>query len=143
VAALPFIEGDWSPASGYLAGRSLASDYEMTAVFAANDDMAIGLIRALAESGRSVPDNVSVIGMDDIPSAAYLNPPLTTIAQDFDRMAVDALRKLVVQIEDPTAPDIPPDQADAIQLIVRNSTAPIAAGSSSIGARRQMTISHP
>jgi DNA-binding LacI/PurR family transcriptional regulator len=81
--------------------------------------------------------------MDDIPSAAYLNPPLTTIAQDFDRMAVDALRKLVVQIEDPTAPDIPPDQADAIQLIVRNSTAPIAAGSSSIGARRQMTISHP
>jgi hypothetical protein len=49
----------------------------------------------------------------------------------------------VVQIEDPTAPDIPPDQADAIQLIVRNSTAPIAAGSSSIGARRQMTISHP
>jgi DNA-binding LacI/PurR family transcriptional regulator len=143
LAAPSFIEGDWSPASGYLAGRALASDHEMTAVFAANDDMAIGLIRALAESGRSVPDNVSVIGMDDIPSAAYLNPPLTTIAQDFDRMAVDALRKLVVQIEDPTAPDIPPDQADAIQLIVRNSTAPIAAGSSSIGARRQMTISHP
>ena len=97
----PFIEGDWSPASGYMAGRTLALDREMTAVFAANDDMAIGLIRALAESGRSVPDDVSVMGVDDIPSAAYLNPPLTTVAQDFDQMAVDGLRRLVAMIEHP------------------------------------------
>jgi DNA-binding LacI/PurR family transcriptional regulator len=125
LTAAPFIEGDWSPASGYVAGRTLALDREMTAVFAANDDMAIGLIRALAESGRSVPDDVSVIGVDDIPSAAYLNPPLTTIAQDFDRMAVDGLRKLVAKIERPAAEDTWPEEPDAVHLIVRNSTAPI------------------
>ena len=103
LAAPPFMEGDWSPASGYVAGRELALDPEMTAIFAANDDMAIGLIRALEESGRPVPGDVSVMGMDDIPSAAYLNPPLTTIAQDFDRMAIDGLRKLVAQIEHPAS----------------------------------------
>lgn len=125
LVAAPFIEGDWSPASGYVAGRELALDQEMTAVFAANDDMAIGLIRALAESGRSVPSDVSVMGVDDIPSAAYLNPPLTTIAQEFDRMAIDGLRKLVAQIEDPAAEASRPDQPDPVHLIIRNSTAPI------------------
>lgn len=125
LAAAPFVEGDWSPASGYVAGRKLALDREMTAVFAANDDMAIGLIRALAESGRSVPDDVSVIGVDDIPSAAYLSPPLTTIAQDFDRMAVDGLRRLVARIERPAAEDIRPEEPNVVHLIIRNSTAPI------------------
>jgi DNA-binding LacI/PurR family transcriptional regulator len=125
LAAAPFMEGDWSPASGYVAGRELALDLEMTAVFAANDDMAIGLIRALRESERSVPGDVSVMGMDDIPSAAYLNPPLTTIAQDFDRMAIAGLRKLVAQIEHPASEASRPDQPDPVHLIVRNSTAPI------------------
>lgn len=125
LAAMPFIEGDWSPASGYVASRTLALDREMTAVFAANDDMAIGLIRALAESGRSVPNDVSVMGVDDIPSAAYLNPPLTTVAQDFDRMAVDGLRRLVAKIERPAAEDTWPEEPDAVHLIIRNSTAPI------------------
>ncbi|MFD0475604.1 substrate-binding domain-containing protein [Nonomuraea thailandensis] len=69
------LEGDWTPASGYAAGRVLAADPEVTAVFVANDDMAIGVLRALAEAGRAVPGQVSVIGMDDIPAAAYLSPP--------------------------------------------------------------------
>jgi DNA-binding LacI/PurR family transcriptional regulator len=59
------VEGDWSAASGYAAGRELARDPEVTAVFAANDDMAIGLIRALLEGGRRVPEDVSVVGYDD------------------------------------------------------------------------------
>src|SRR4051812_24259238 len=71
VDAPPFIEGDWSPASGYAAGSRLARNPDVTAVFAANDDMAIGVMRALAEAGRRVPEDVSVVGMDDIPSAAY------------------------------------------------------------------------
>lgn len=125
LGAAPFIEGDWSPASGYLAGRELASDKEMTAVFVANDDMAIGLIRALVESGRSVPGDLSVMGVDDIPSAAYLNPPLTTIAQEFDRMAIEGLRRLVAQLEHQTTEAARPDQADPVRLIVRSSTAPI------------------
>lgn len=71
----PVVEGDWSASSGYAAGRELATDGEVTAVFAANDDMAIGLIRALTEAGRRVPEDVSVVGFDDVPVAAYVTPP--------------------------------------------------------------------
>lgn len=66
------IEGDWSAASGYAAGRDLASAGDLTAVFAANDDMAVGLIRALADAGLRVPADVSVVGFDDIPVSAYV-----------------------------------------------------------------------
>ncbi|MEK8110577.1 substrate-binding domain-containing protein [Micromonospora sp. M12] len=70
----PVVEGDWSAASGYAAGRELAGDGTVTAVFAANDDMAIGLIRAQLEAGRRVPEDISVVGFDDIPVAAYVTP---------------------------------------------------------------------
>ncbi|MFC6087542.1 LacI family DNA-binding transcriptional regulator [Sphaerisporangium aureirubrum] len=75
--------GDWSAHSGYEHGRRLARDPSVTAVFAANDSMALGLLRALGEEGRKVPEDVSVIGFDDIPEAAYIWPPLTTVRQDF------------------------------------------------------------
>jgi DNA-binding LacI/PurR family transcriptional regulator len=119
----PVVEGDWSAASGYRAGRELAEDGDVTAVFAANDDMAIGLIRALAEAGRRVPDDVSVVGFDDIPVAAYVTPPLTTVRQPFDAVAQEGLKRLVHSIENPdsdplTASDPPVD------LIIRTSTAP-------------------
>ena len=97
----PWIEGDWSPASGYRAGSRLARNPAVTAVFVANDDMAIGVMRALAEAGRSVPDDVSVIGLDDIPTAAYQSPPLTTVRQDFAALARTGLERLVQQIEAP------------------------------------------
>ncbi len=76
----PVIEGDWSASSGYTAGRELAAAGDVTAVFAANDDMAVGLIRALLEAGLGVPRDVSVIGFDGIPVSAYVTPPLTTCA---------------------------------------------------------------
>ncbi|HWD78844.1 MAG TPA: LacI family DNA-binding transcriptional regulator, partial [Kribbella sp.] len=65
----PVLEGDWLPASGYEAGRELAANPDVTAVFVANDDMAIGVLRAFTEAGRSVPGDVSLVGFDDIPSA--------------------------------------------------------------------------
>ncbi|WP_425553737.1 LacI family DNA-binding transcriptional regulator [Isoptericola hypogeus] len=74
--------GDWSAASGYDAGRRIART-DATAVFAANDQMALGLLRALAEAGRRVPEDVSVIGFDDLPDAVAYLPPLTTVHQDF------------------------------------------------------------
>jgi DNA-binding LacI/PurR family transcriptional regulator len=120
----PCHTGDWSPASGYEAGRVLALDHDMTAVFAANDDMAIGLMRALTEAGRTVPGHVSVIGLDDIPQAAFIHPPLTTVAQEFDLVATRGFHQLVAQIE-----GLPLDDADALErfrLIVRQSTAPLA-----------------
>ena len=93
------VEGDWSPASGYAAGARLAQNPDVTAMFVANDDMAIGVMRALAEAGRRVPDDVSVVGLDDIPLAAYQSPPLTTVRQDFDTLARQGLGRLVRQIE--------------------------------------------
>jgi DNA-binding LacI/PurR family transcriptional regulator len=119
----PVIEGDWSAASGYAAGRELASDTSMTAVFAAGDDMAIGLIHALVEAGRRVPDDVSVIGFDDNPVFAYVNPPLTTVRQPFDAAAQEGVRLLVHAIEKPET-DLPPASAPPIELVVRSSTAP-------------------
>jgi DNA-binding LacI/PurR family transcriptional regulator len=121
----PYIEGDWSPASGYAAGRRLARNPEVTAVFVGNDDMAIGVMRALRVAGRDVPDDVSVVGLDDIPSAAYQSPPLTTVRQDFDTLARHGLELLVQQIEAPgdATPDVP---QPPIYLVVRQSagTAP-------------------
>ncbi|NUR39944.1 MAG: LacI family DNA-binding transcriptional regulator, partial [Streptomyces sp.] len=79
----PLVRGDWSAESGYRAGLELAAREECTAVFTANDQMALGLLRALHERGRRVPEDVSVIGFDDIAEASSFQPPLTTVHQDF------------------------------------------------------------
>jgi DNA-binding LacI/PurR family transcriptional regulator len=76
------VTGDWGARSGYAAGTRLARNPDVTAVFSANDQMAIGAVRALHDAGRRVPRDVSVVGFDDIPEAAYLVPALTTIRQD-------------------------------------------------------------
>ncbi|MFI7299979.1 LacI family DNA-binding transcriptional regulator [Streptomyces sp. NPDC050121] len=119
------VEGDWSAASGYAAGRALAADGDVTAVFAANDDMAIGLIRALTEAGRRVPEDVSVVGFDDIPVAAYVSPPLTTVPQPFDAVAQEGLKRLLHAIENPDAEPLPASDPP-VDLVVRTSTAPPA-----------------
>jgi DNA-binding LacI/PurR family transcriptional regulator len=90
--------GDWSARSGYAAGRRLAADPAVTAVFCGNDQMAIGLLRALCEAGREVPGDVSVIGFDDVPEAPYLQPPLTSVRQDFAGLGRRSLDLLVTQI---------------------------------------------
>ncbi|AYC38444.1 LacI family DNA-binding transcriptional regulator [Streptomyces griseorubiginosus] len=128
----PVLVGDWSAASGHRAGLELAGDRDVTAVFAANDDMAIGLIRALLETGRRVPEDVSVVGLDDIPVAAYVSPPLTTVRQPFDATAEDGLRRLVHAIENPDADPIPAEDPP-VNLVVRASTGPPPSGAVSVG----------
>ena len=113
-------QGDWSARSGYAAGRVLAADPEVSAVFAANDQMAIGLLLALHEAGRAVPGDVSVIGFDDIPEAAYLIPPLTTLRQDLEDEGRRAVAMLLSQVEHPIAEPIPVRMVP--DLIVRSST---------------------
>lgn len=97
-SAPPLVRGDWSAGSGYRVGLELAAREECTAVFVANDQMALGLLRALHERGRRVPEDVSVIGFDDIAEASSFLPPLTTLHQDFaevGRLCVEAvLRKM-------------------------------------------------
>jgi DNA-binding LacI/PurR family transcriptional regulator len=114
--------GDWSAESGYRAGLELAADPTCTAVFAANDQMALGLLRALHEAGRSVPGDVSVIGFDDIPDSVSFSPPLTTIHQDFaevGRRCVDAvLRHIHTDAPAPGTTLVP------TRLVIRDSTAP-------------------
>jgi LacI family transcriptional regulator len=92
------LTGDWSARSGYEAGRILAKISELTAIFAANDHMALGLLRAFAEAGRRVPEDVSLVGFDDIPEAGFFSPPLTTVRQDFDELGRQSLALLLDRI---------------------------------------------
>src|SRR5665647_2214380 len=80
------VEGDWTSRSGYQASRAMLSESRPTAVFAANDQMALGLLRALHEAGLRVPEDVSVVGFDDLPESGYFTPPLTTVRQDFGEL---------------------------------------------------------
>jgi DNA-binding LacI/PurR family transcriptional regulator len=115
------VAGDWSARRGYEAGARLARDADVTAVFAANDQTALGVIRGLHDAGRRVPEDVSVMGFDDTPESGYFLPPLTTIRQDFGevgRRSVELLLSLA---------DGEPRQRHVVvpaTLVVRSSTAP-------------------
>jgi DNA-binding LacI/PurR family transcriptional regulator len=99
--APPLLSGDWSAQSGYELGRRLATLRDVTAIFAANDQMALGILRALHESGREVPGEVSVVGFDDIPEARFFTPPLTTVRQDFNEVGRQSLMLLLDEIGAP------------------------------------------
>ncbi len=119
------VEGDWSPRAGYDLGRRLAKRTEITAMFVANDQMALGVLRALHEAGREIPRQTSIVGFDDIPEAPYFTPPLTTVRQDFDEMGRRSLRLLLEVME---RRDLPASAEPIVpRLIVRASTAPYAA----------------
>ncbi|WRZ72246.1 LacI family DNA-binding transcriptional regulator [Streptomyces sp. NBC_01237] len=119
----PPLRGDWAPESGYRAGLRLADEPGCTAVFVANDQMALGVLRALHERGRRVPEDVSVVGFDDIAESAAFIPPLTTVHQDFARvgeLCVDAiLRELRGESVEGGAQLVP------TRLVVRASTGPV------------------
>ncbi|MFF8395330.1 LacI family DNA-binding transcriptional regulator [Streptomyces sp. NPDC016172] len=127
-AAVPApLVGDWSADSGYDLGRRLARRPEVTAVFASNDQMALGLLHALHESGRSVPGEVSVTGYDDIPEAAHFLPPLTTVRTDFAEIGTRSLRLLLDRIDGPgELPRV--DTLVPVDLVVRASSGPPPAG---------------
>jgi DNA-binding LacI/PurR family transcriptional regulator len=116
------VQCGWTPRSGYLAGQALAADPEVTAVLCGNDDLALGLIRAMHEAGRPVPGSVSVVGFDDIPAAAYLTPSLTTVRLDFaelGRASFALLQALLAGEEPPSAASRPQPE-----LIIRESAGP-------------------
>src|SRR3954471_10653895 len=116
--------GDWSARSGYELGLKLAREPAVTAVFAGNDQMALGVVRALHELGLRLPADISVVGFDDIPGAAFFTPPLTTVRQNFNEVGRRALLTLLDQLESGeragTRETIPPE------LIVRASTSAAA-----------------
>jgi DNA-binding LacI/PurR family transcriptional regulator len=112
--------GDWSPGSGYRFGRALGTSVPFTAIFVANDRMALGVIHALSQRGIEVPRDVSVVGFDDIPEAEHFAPPLTTMRQDFDGLGRDVMATLLSVLSDDDAPPLPPAVPE---LVVRESTA--------------------
>ncbi len=116
----PALPADWSADSGYQAGRRLVADGLPTAVFAANDQLALGLLHAFAEAGVRVPGDVSVVGFDDVDGAAHFVPPLTTVRQGFHELGTRCLRVLLELIDggDPHADTVRP------QLVVRESSGP-------------------
>ena len=115
--------GDWTVPGGYAAGERLAEDDTATAVFVANDDMAIGVIRALFDHGIEVPGRMSVVGMDDAPAAAYLRPSLSTVVQDFTELVAEGIGKLIAAVGTPDAGEEQLQQRDR-PLRIRESTAP-------------------
>ncbi|WP_344971899.1 LacI family DNA-binding transcriptional regulator [Streptosporangium fragile] len=117
------LPGDWSPRSGYRAGLRLAAMPEVTAVFVGNDQMALGALRAFAERGVRVPEQISIVGFDDIPESEFFTPPLTTVRQDFGAVGRCSIEVLLRQLE--AGPEwsherhvVPP------RFVVRASTAP-------------------
>lgn len=116
---LPLFVGDWTSESGYRASAAISPS--ATAVFCANDQMALGLVHGLAERGLRVPDDISVVGFDNLPEAAHFLPGLTTVQQDFARIGRLAVEVLLGRIEGRPATVVP---AIEPSLVVRASTAP-------------------
>jgi DNA-binding LacI/PurR family transcriptional regulator len=111
--------GDWSAQSGFTFGQDLEG---ATAVFVANDQMALGLVSALHRRGLAVPRDVSVVGFDAAPDTEYYEPPLTTVSQDFPALGALTMERVLIAIEEPD--DIAEPTPIPSKLIVRGSTAP-------------------
>lgn len=95
------VRGDFTEASGFRAGQMLLeASPRPTAVFAANDSMAIGALSAFRAGGARVPEDISVAGFDDIPMAQYMNPPLTTVHVDISTLGVLAAERLLEHVRD-------------------------------------------
>lgn len=118
--SMPALEGDWSARSGYDAAARIPTDGSVTAVVSANDQMALGVLRRLSERGVHVPQQISVVGFDDIPESQFFIPPLTTVRVDFDQQGRHAVGMLLSMIEggdEPSAEGSPPPQ-----LVARDSS---------------------
>lgn len=117
----PIVVGDWSADFAYDYARALKRRPDYTAVFAANDEMAVGLIHGFADRGISVPGDISVVGFDDQPLTAHMLPPLTTVRQDFHRLGAKAVSALIAAVE---GREVPRRSKLPVELVLRSSTAP-------------------
>ena len=113
--------GDWSAASGYRLGQEL-DVRPGDAVFVGNDHMSIGVLSALRERGLRVPEDISVVGFDDVPEAGYLYPALTTVRQDFATLGELIMQKVLLAVEEPGS--VTEDTPLPTHLVVRQSTRP-------------------
>jgi DNA-binding LacI/PurR family transcriptional regulator len=115
----PIVVGDWTADFAYDYAKGLARRPDYTAVFAANDEMALGLIHGFAERGIAIPEELSLVGFDAIPLSAHFLPPLTTVRQDFHAVGARALEILVAAAE---GREVPQRTKLPVDLVVRAST---------------------
>jgi DNA-binding LacI/PurR family transcriptional regulator len=120
------VDGNWSPASGGLAIEKLFEQYpDMDAVFVANDQMALAVIQAACQKGLRIPEDLGVVGFDNIPEAAFFYPPLTTIQQDqqsVGKVAVEATIKMITSGWQGLGPIEPKSIKLTPTLVVRQSS---------------------
>jgi DNA-binding LacI/PurR family transcriptional regulator len=113
------LRGDWSSAGGHALGLRIADQGAPTAIFSANDQTALGVLAAFRERGVRVPEDVSVVGYDDIPESAYFSPALTTLRPDFAALG----HRMLARVEHLLADDAPEAEAPLLpRLVVRAST---------------------
>lgn len=113
------VTGDWTSDSGFRIGQELVAEDPPTAIFSSNDQMALGLMHACREQGIRVPEDISIVGFDDMPDAAHFAPPLTTVRQDFPELGRRCVAHLLAQL------DVPVEEAPRTvvpELVVRQST---------------------
>jgi DNA-binding LacI/PurR family transcriptional regulator len=115
------ILGDWTAHFGYYAGIELLRMRDFTAVFAGNDQMALGFMHACREMGLSIPGDISIVGFDDIPEAAHFFPPLTTVRQNFADVGRRAVSLLLGELRGDMALS---HELIAPELVIRESTGP-------------------
>ncbi len=130
-ASVP-LRGDWSARSGYQAAQELLDRRDgTTALFAGNDSMAVGAVRALFERGRRVPDDVAVVGFDDLPESEYQVVPLTSVRQDYAALSRMSVENVVRALEGQ-----PPAEASVLvpaRLVVRASSGGLRSGGDAAG----------
>jgi DNA-binding LacI/PurR family transcriptional regulator len=120
------VVGNWTIAKGFEAGVKVSKMKKRpTAVFCANDHLALGMMKAFSEVGIDVPGDISIIGYDNIPEANYLIPALTTVGQNFDELGSNAIEKMLLQLRNSSK-----KEAVMIKpaLVLRSSTREIKSG---------------
>ncbi|OUM43789.1 LacI family DNA-binding transcriptional regulator [Arthrobacter agilis] len=108
----PLLSGNWTAASGYEAGHLILRDPGITAVFSSNDQMALGLLHAFREQGLRVPEDLSVVGFDDVPESPHYWPPLTTVRQNFPELGRRCVARLLALIGE-SGPAVDRDAGEA------------------------------
>jgi DNA-binding LacI/PurR family transcriptional regulator len=116
----PVLRGDWTSESGYRHGLTLGQREDVTAIFAANDQMGLGAMRALHELRRDIPGDISIVGFDDMDEARSFWPPLTTIRQDFTAVGRLGIQKLLRKVSDASTEN--DTTIVPTELVIRSST---------------------
>lgn len=129
-------EGDWSAQSGYQAVKLLLPDNLPTALLVANDQMALGAMRALHQHGIAIPGQISLVGYDDTAESAWYQPPLTTIRQDIRLLGEQSVDRLVAAIQRQTEQTTTPL---ATELVIRETTASVQAAADIQQIAHQLT----